>query len=101
MISAYNCLSKHDLILSRTAFQGQERQCPTHNFPYFNTNIVFLFFVFSYLVLNFDDDYCHPYFLTYLNLLVMVLQREYFKQGKVDQFRQILEEGSSPGILSL
>lgn len=31
----------------------------------------------------------------------MVLQREYFKQGKVDQFRQILEEGSSPGILPL
>lgn len=30
-----------------------------------------------------------------------MLQREYFKQGKVDQFRQILEEGSSPGILSL
>lgn len=24
-------------------------------------------------------------------------QREYFKQGKIDQFRQILEEGSSPG----
>ena len=27
------------------------------------------------------------------------MQREYFKQGKVDQFRQILEEGSSPGII--
>lgn len=26
-----------------------------------------------------------------------ILQREYFKQGKIDQFRQILEEGSSPG----
>ena len=25
-------------------------------------------------------------------------QREYFKQGKIEQFRQILEEGSSPGI---
>ena len=25
-------------------------------------------------------------------------QREYFKQGKLEQFRQILEEGSSPGI---
>ncbi|KDO53537.1 hypothetical protein CISIN_1g0013571mg, partial [Citrus sinensis] len=24
------------------------------------------------------------------------MQREYFKQGKVEQFRQILEEGSSP-----
>ncbi|KAF7148919.1 hypothetical protein RHSIM_Rhsim03G0229000 [Rhododendron simsii] len=23
--------------------------------------------------------------------------REYFKQGKIEQFRQILEEGSSPG----
>ncbi|KAK9131368.1 hypothetical protein Sjap_011855 [Stephania japonica] len=27
-----------------------------------------------------------------------MVQREYFKQGKVDQFRQILEEGSSPEI---
>lgn len=26
------------------------------------------------------------------------MQREYFKQGKVEQFRQILEEGSSPGM---
>jgi hypothetical protein len=25
------------------------------------------------------------------------MQREYFKQGKLDQFRQILEEGSSHG----
>lgn len=25
------------------------------------------------------------------------MQREYFKQGKVEQFKQILEEGSSPG----
>lgn len=28
-----------------------------------------------------------------------VLQREYFKQGKLEHFRQILEEGSSPGML--
>jgi hypothetical protein len=30
-----------------------------------------------------------------------MLQREYFKQGKVEQFRQILEEGSGPGNLLL
>lgn len=29
-----------------------------------------------------------------------MLQREYFKQGKLEQFRQILEEGSSPGNLA-
>ncbi|KAG6539208.1 protein CTR9 homolog isoform X2 [Zingiber officinale] len=28
----------------------------------------------------------------------LIIAREYFKQGKVDQFRQILEEGSSPEI---
>ena len=39
--------------------------------------------------------------IIYIYLLVTVLQREYFKQGKVDQFRQILEEGSSHGIISL
>lgn len=27
------------------------------------------------------------------------MQREYFKQGKLEQFRQILEEGSSHGIV--
>ncbi|KAK6152003.1 hypothetical protein DH2020_014638 [Rehmannia glutinosa] len=32
-----------------------------------------------------------------MNLLIWV-QREYFKQGKIEQFRQILEEGSSPEI---
>lgn len=26
-----------------------------------------------------------------------MLQREYFKQGKLEQFRQILEEGSGSG----
>lgn len=31
---------------------------------------------------------------------LVLMQREYFKQGKIDQFRQILEEGSSPGIYS-
>ncbi|KAK6784529.1 hypothetical protein RDI58_017984 [Solanum bulbocastanum] len=30
--------------------------------------------------------------------LWLIIAREYFKQGKVDQFRQILEEGSSPEI---
>ncbi|KAG4990743.1 hypothetical protein JHK87_024200 [Glycine soja] len=30
--------------------------------------------------------------------LWLVIAREYFKQGKIDQFRQILEEGSSPEI---
>ncbi|KAK4754413.1 hypothetical protein SAY87_002517 [Trapa incisa] len=30
--------------------------------------------------------------------LWLTIAREYFKQGKVDQFRQILEEGSSPEI---
>lgn len=29
--------------------------------------------------------------------LIVWVQREYFKQGKVEQFKQILEEGSSPG----
>ncbi|CAN4084659.1 unnamed protein product [Withania somnifera] len=28
----------------------------------------------------------------------LIIAREYFKQGKIDQFRQILEEGSSPEI---
>ncbi|KDO53531.1 hypothetical protein CISIN_1g0013571mg, partial [Citrus sinensis] len=28
--------------------------------------------------------------------LWLIIAREYFKQGKVEQFRQILEEGSSP-----
>lgn len=35
------------------------------------------------------------------NFLMPGVQREYFKQGKVEQFRQILEEGSSPGKLIL
>lgn len=30
--------------------------------------------------------------------LWLIIAREYFKQGKIDQFRQILEEGSSPEI---
>ncbi|URE20729.1 RNA polymerase-associated protein CTR9 [Musa troglodytarum] len=30
--------------------------------------------------------------------LWLIIAREYFKQGKLDQFRQILEEGSSPEI---
>ncbi|PSS20777.1 hypothetical protein CEY00_Acc09816 [Actinidia chinensis var. chinensis] len=30
--------------------------------------------------------------------LWLVIAREYFKQGKIEQFRQILEEGSSPEI---
>ncbi|KAL5995315.1 Protein CTR9 [Asimina triloba] len=30
--------------------------------------------------------------------LWLVIAREYFKQGKIEQFRQILEEGSSPDI---
>ncbi|KAK8523258.1 hypothetical protein V6N13_113206 [Hibiscus sabdariffa] len=30
--------------------------------------------------------------------LWLIISREYFKQGKVEQFRQILEEGSSPEI---
>ncbi|KAG6432444.1 hypothetical protein SASPL_104020 [Salvia splendens] len=30
--------------------------------------------------------------------LWLIIAREYFKQGKVDQFKQILEEGSSPEI---
>ncbi|CAI0387866.1 unnamed protein product [Linum tenue] len=30
--------------------------------------------------------------------LWLIIAREYFKQGKVEQFRQILEEGSSPDI---
>ncbi|PPR86876.1 hypothetical protein GOBAR_AA33811 [Gossypium barbadense] len=30
--------------------------------------------------------------------LWLIIAREYFKQGKVEQFRQILEEGSSPEI---
>ena len=34
-------------------------------------------------------------FLFPVNLLFT--QREYFKQGKIEQFRQILEEGSGPG----
>lgn len=33
------------------------------------------------------------FFLVYLTCA----QREYFKQGKIEQFRQILEEGSGPG----
>lgn len=32
-----------------------------------------------------------------LTFELVMLQREYFKQGKLEQFRQILEEGSSPG----
>ncbi|GMP62680.1 hypothetical protein CsSME_00024683 [Camellia sinensis var. sinensis] len=30
--------------------------------------------------------------------LWLIIAREYFKQGKIEQFRQILEEGSSPEI---
>ncbi|GMN53019.1 hypothetical protein TIFTF001_022163 [Ficus carica] len=33
--------------------------------------------------------------------LWLIIAREYFKQGKLEQFRQILEEGSSPGQLLL
>jgi hypothetical protein len=29
--------------------------------------------------------------------LWLIIAREYFKQGKIEQFRQILEEGSGPG----
>ena len=39
--------------------------------------------------------------VNYMVLLSMLMQREYFKQGKIEQFRQILEEGSSPGIFHL
>lgn len=38
---------------------------------------------------------------TFILFFNVMMQREYFKQGKVEQFRQILEEGSSPGILLL
>lgn len=31
---------------------------------------------------------------------IVLMQREYFKQGKIEQFRQILLEGSSHGMLS-
>jgi hypothetical protein len=41
------------------------------------------------------------YILIQLQYLFLVnltcAQREYFKQGKIEQFRQILEEGSGPG----
>jgi uncharacterized protein YdeI (YjbR/CyaY-like superfamily) len=30
--------------------------------------------------------------------LWLIIAREYFKQGKIEQFRQILEEGSGPGL---
>lgn len=35
--------------------------------------------------------------LPHYKYMLIFSQREYFKQGKIDQFRQILEEGSSPG----
>ena len=56
------------------------------NFPQIHSNfslvlaIVVILFIYLFIFVN--DD---------------ALQREYFKQGKVEQFRQILEEGSGPG----
>ena len=58
------------------------------NFPQIHSNfslvlvLVLVVILFIYLFIFVNDD---------------ALQREYFKQGKVEQFRQILEEGSGPG----
>ena len=56
------------------------------NFPQIHSNfslvLVIVVILFIYLFIFVNDD---------------ALQREYFKQGKVEQFRQILEEGSGPG----
>lgn len=39
-------------------------------------------------------------FFFFFFLQIVLVQREYFKQGKIEQFRQILLEGSSHGMFS-
>ena len=52
------------------------------NFPQIHSNFSLVLVLVVILFIFVNDD---------------ALQREYFEQGKVEQFRQILEEGSGPG----
>ena len=66
---------------------------------------LWLIIAVSSLTFYFNFPQIHSNFSLVLVLVVILfifvnddaLQREYFKQGKVEQFRQILEEGSGPG----
>lgn len=58
------------------------------------TVLVFRIFAVFHVLLS---SVC-PFSFASLFANLVLMQREYFKQGKIDQFRQILEEGSSPGI---
>lgn len=74
----------YDIVLSRRAFRGLLGRLSVTLPPAVVELIIFV----SALLLIF------------LHLSWMPVQREYFKQGKIEQFRHILEEGSGPGIVN-